>query len=134
MYRDSEHAPEKFVMLNDMKTYPGGCHCGKIRFEADFDQLESALSCNCSLCSKRGALLAFVPAAQLRLIQGDNELTDYQFNKKLIHHTFCKVCGVASFGRGSDGKGNEMVAINVRCLDDVDIESLKINHYNGKDA
>lgn len=116
-----------------MKTYTGGCHCKAVRFEVDIE-LKDVMECNCSLCSKRGWLLTFVPLSAFRLIQGEDILTDYQFNKKMIHHTFCKVCGTASFGRGSDGKGNDMVAINARCLDDVDLSSLSVTKYNGKDV
>lgn len=115
------------------KTYTGGCHCKKVRFEVELG-LESVMSCNCSICSKRGWLLAFAPKAAFKLTQGEDELTDYQFNKHLIHHLFCTTCGTASFGNGSDGSGNESIAINVRCLDDVDIDSLTVTKYDGKNA
>ena len=59
------------------------------------------MSCNCSICQKRGALLTFVPAAQFKLLSGEDELTDYQFNKKIVHHLFCSHCGVGSFARGN---------------------------------
>ncbi len=115
-----------------MQTYTGRCHCGAVQYEVDIEKLTDVLSCNCSICSKRGWLLTFVPTAHFRLTLGADMLTDYQFNKKMIHHTFCKVCGTASFGRGSDGSGNEMVAINVRCLDGVDVKSLTVTEYDGK--
>lgn len=73
------------------------------------------------------------PKSAFRLISGEDMLTEYQFNKKVIHHTFCKVCGTASFGRGKDPAGNDVFAINVRTLDDVDVSALTINRYNGKD-
>jgi hypothetical protein len=98
------------------------------------EPLSSVMSCNCSLCSKRGALLAFVPASQFRLLSGEDSLTDYQFNKKVIHHLFCKVCSVASFGRGAGKDGTPMIALNTRCLDNVDVNTLTLNHYDGKNA
>ena len=58
----------------------------------------------------------------------------YQFNKRVIHHLFCSQCGVASFARGRGPDGKEMVAINVRCLDGVDVASLKLTPYDGKNA
>ena len=116
-----------------MKTYTGGCHCTAVQYEVDIESLVGVISCNCSICSKRGWLLTFVPTTSFRLKSGEDNLTKYQFNKKLIDHLFCKTCGVASFGKGKDGDGNEMVAINVRCLDDVDTSSLTINEFNGKD-
>lgn len=94
--------------------------------------VEKALSCNCSICEKRGTLLDFVPEAKFKLLSGESNLSDYQFNKKVIHHLFCKTCGVASFGKAVAPDGSKVVAINVRCLDGVDISSLKIQHYDGK--
>lgn len=114
-----------------MHTYTGGCHCQNVRFEVDIENLTEAMTCNCSMCSKRGWLLTFVPLSAFRLLTGEDEVTVYHFNKKLIDHTFCKTCGTASYGKGSDGNGNEMVAINVRCLDDVDLSTLKVNEYDG---
>lgn len=115
-----------------MTTYTGGCHCGAVQYETDIETLNAVISCNCSLCSKRGWLLTFVPASQFRLLKGEESLTEYQFNKKIIHHLFCNICGTASFGRGMGPDGMEMAAINVRCLDGVDIDSLTIQKYDGK--
>mgnify|MGYP006170693691 CR=1 FL=1 len=39
-------------------------------------------------------------APQFTLLKGDDALTDYQFNKHIIHHNFCSVCGVGSFAHG----------------------------------
>lgn len=109
----------------------GGCHCGKVRYEVDM-HIENAISCNCSVCLKRGTLLDFVPESNFKLLKGADDLADYQFNKKVIHHLFCKTCGIQSFGRGTNPKGDKMVAINVRCLDGVDLSNLKIQNYDGK--
>jgi hypothetical protein len=84
------------------------------------------------MCSKRGGLLAFVPAENFKILSGEGDLTDYQFNKKVIHHLFCPTCGIFSFGKGVGPDGKEMVAVNVRCLDDVDAEGLKVVKYDGK--
>jgi hypothetical protein len=113
------------------KTYTGGCHCGKVRYEVAMS-LDRIISCNCSICSKTGTLLAFVPADQFKLLSGENNLTDYQFNKKVIHHVFCSTCGVRSFARGKGPDGAEMRAVNVRCLDDVDVSTLTPMQFDGK--
>jgi hypothetical protein len=52
----------------------------------------------------------------------------------MLHHLFCTTCGTASFVSGTDDTGSESIAINVRCLDDVDIDSLTITKYDGKSA
>lgn len=115
------------------KTHSGGCHCGAVRYEVDTD-LSGAITCNCSICQKSGAILTFVPGARFRLLSGAESLTDYQFNRKVIHHLFCKVCGVRSFGRGTGPDGAEMAAINVRCLDDVDLAAVPVTAYDGRSA
>ncbi len=116
--------------MPEAKTYTGGCHCKKVRYEVTAD-LASTVSCNCSICTARGLIIAFVPAQQFKLVSGQG-LTDYQFNKKHIHHLFCPTCGVESFATGKDKKGNETYAINVRCLDDVDIAALKPALFDGR--
>ena len=96
--------------MAETKTYTGGCHCGEVRFEVTTD-LSSVVACNCSICQKRGALWSFVPAEHFALRAGDEDLKDYQFGKKTIHHLFCAQCGVGAFSRGKtpkrrgDGRG-----------------------------
>lgn len=109
----------------------GGCHCGAVRYEAEID-LSNAIQCNCSHCEKRGLLLSFIPAGQFRLVSGEDQLVDYQFNKKIIHHLHCRVCGVESFSRGTNKNGEPTVAINVRCLDGIDLTLLTFTPFNGK--
>jgi len=116
--------------MAETRTYTGGCHCGAVRYEVE-TALEPVISCNCSICRKRGSLLTFVGADNFRLAGGEAPLTDYQFNRKVIHHLFCPTCGVASFGRGTGPGGAEMVAINVRCLDDVDLDALRVRPFDG---
>jgi hypothetical protein len=117
--------------MPETKTYTGGCHCGEVRFEVTTD-LGSVTACNCSLCQKRGALWSFVPSEQFGLRAGAEDLKDYQFGKKTLHHLFCGQCGVGAFSRGKNPKGDEMVAVNVRCLDDVDIAALTPTPFDGR--
>ena len=75
--------------MADMRTYSGSCHCGRVRYEVA-TALSPVLSCNCSICQKRGYMLTFVPRSAFELISGENDLTDYQFNRKVIHHLFAR--------------------------------------------
>ena len=117
--------------MSELKTYQGGCHCGAVRYEVQM-QLGKAIECNCSICSKKGSLLAFVPASQFKLVSGEGVLTDYQFNRHIIHHLFCSKCGIASFSRGKSPDGTDTRAINVRCLDDIDLSKVERVFYDGK--
>ncbi len=117
--------------MPEAKKHTGGCHCGKVRYEVTTD-LATVIQCNCSICSKRAHLLTFVPKDQFKAISGEGSLTDYQFNKHHIHHLFCSACGVGSYATGTNPEGKAMVAINVRCLDDVDIGTLSPIAFDGK--
>lgn len=118
--------------MAESTTYSGGCHCGAVRYRVTTEPLRSALTCNCSICSKTGTLLAFAPEAQFDLVRGRDVLTDYQFGKKRIHHLFCARCGVRSFARGTGPGGANVVAINVRCLDGVDLGALTLKPFDGR--
>src|SRR6185436_12215857 len=115
----------------ETRTLTGGCHCGRVRYEVTTD-LATVIDCNCSHCSKRGLLPTFVTPDKFKLLKGDG-LTDYQFNKKMIHHFRCPDCGIESFARGTAPGGKEMVCVNARCLDGVDVADLKLTPFNGRD-
>lgn len=118
--------------MTEAKTYTGGCHCGAVRYQAALDLSQPVISCNCSMCGRAGTLLTFVSAQQFTLLSGEDSVTDYLFNKHAIHHLFCKVCGIKSFARGKRQDGGDMVAVNARCLDDVDLAQLTIKSFDGK--
>lgn len=110
--------------------YQGSCHCGKIAFEVEGD-LYAVKECNCSLCRRLGALRWFVPRNAVRFSTPESNLSSYQFGKKRIHHYFCSTCGCAPLGGGTHN-GIEMLSINVRCMEGVDLSTLKVKQVDGK--
>ena len=112
------------------KTYTGGCQCGKVRFEAQAD-IGEVIASNCSRCRKLGGLLSAVAMSDLKLVSGENEMTEYQFNKHAIHHQFCKTCGIQPYAYGKGPGGKDMVMLNVRCLDGVEAEQFKVKKFDG---
>ena len=113
------------------QLYRGGCHCGAVRYEVTAD-LDQTMTCNCSRCQKLGWILTFTPAQNFTLLSGADELTDYQFGKKNIHHLFCSTCGIESFARGASPDGAEMIAVNVRCLEGVEPSALTPKQVDGR--
>ena len=123
-----------------MSLYHGGCQCGAVRFSAELS-LEQPVICNCSRCRRLGSVLVFAPVAGFTVAavaasvgwglcsqfvaslleeSGAAELSDYLFNKQVIRHRFCRICGIESFSEGRMPDGTAMVAVNVNCLDGVD--------------
>jgi hypothetical protein len=73
--------------------YDGSCHCGKVAFEVE-GELNGAMACNCSMCSRKGSLLWFVPREHLHLLTSEEAIGTYTFNKHVIKHRFCRTCGI----------------------------------------
>jgi hypothetical protein len=125
-----------------MKTYQGGCHCKKVRYEVTLDLVPPVLECNCSHCQAKGMLLAFTDAENFKLLsgepaspelqRGEDALTEYRFNTEKIAHLFCSTCGVQAFGRGHKKDGSPTVAVNVRSIDDIDLSVLHRMPVDGK--
>ncbi len=111
--------------------YTGSCHCGHVAFTIE-GTIDGALACNCSICRRKGSLLWFVPRAQLRLTTPEDHAASYVFNKHVIRHRFCPRCGIHPFGEGTDPKGNAIAAINLRCIEEVDLDAIPVQHYDGR--
>jgi hypothetical protein len=116
-----------------VSKHRGSCHCGAVKYTVELDTNAPTICCNCSMCGRSGTLLQFVTPDHFRLEHGETNLTDYKFNKHVVHHMFCKTCGIKSFARGQGPKG-PMIAINMRCLEDVDVSALNLTHIDGKYA
>ena len=114
-----------------MALYHGSCHCGRVRFEVEA-QITRLSRCNCSICTKKGALNLRVGPEQFRLVAGEDALTLYQFNKQIAKHYFCSTCGMHSFSRPRAAP--DQYTINVNSLDDFDLatENPEIGAFDGQ--
>lgn len=108
----------------------GSCHCGNIAFEAE-GEFDKAMECNCSICRRKGVLLAFVPRTQFQMTTPVENLSTYRFNKHIIAHHFCANCGTSPFSEASMPDGTEMTAINLRCVPEIDLKALVVTEYDG---
>ena len=75
----------------------------------------------------------FVPIGAMTLLTPPEKMSTYLFNKRVIKHRFCPVCGIHPFGEAVNPKGEETAAINVRCLEGVDLSALKVQLFNGRE-
>jgi len=117
-----------------MKTYKGSCHCGAVRFEADLDLEQPSYRCNCSICRRNRFWPAIARAGGLRVLAGQEMLTEYVFNTKKNQHFFCKVCGVRPFGVGNETPMGKMYGVNIGCLEGVteaELSRIPITYVDG---
>ncbi|XP_017974214.1 PREDICTED: centromere protein V isoform X1 [Theobroma cacao] len=112
-------------------VHNGGCHCRKVRWHVLAPTSVVAWKCNCSDCSMRGNTNFVVPHERFELL-GDSKgyLTTYTFGTHTAKHTFCKVCGIASFY--TPRSNPDGIAVTLRCLDPGTLSDVEIRHYDGK--
>lgn len=111
--------------------YKGSCHCGRVSFEVA-GEINSALACNCSICQRKGSLLWFAPREALHLLSPEDAASTYTFNKHVIKHRFCPTCGIHPYGEGVDPHGKAIAAINIRCIEDIDLAAIPVKHFDGR--
>src|SRR5688572_11840357 len=116
-----------------MQTYNGSCHCGAIRFSFQSETITEGLSCNCSFCERRQALmLPFMLAPeQLEIEVTGDALACYQFGNKVAKHYFCNKCGIYPFHETMRKPGHYRV--NLGCIDEIDSFTLPRTVFNGRD-
>lgn len=113
-----------------MTIHKGGCHCGRIRFEVDAPEDLEVNECNCSICRMTGHLHLIVRKDEFKLLNGQDDISNYQFNTGVAKHYFCRNCGVRSFyvpRSNPDG-----YSVNARCLDPGTVKSLSVDTFDGQ--
>lgn len=117
--------------MNLKSTHPGSCHCGRVRFEVDLpDGLVDPRHCNCSMCRRRGAVVATATLDGFRIITGAKDLAMYQFNTNTAKHFFCSTCGIYTHHQRRSNP--DLYSFNVGCLDGIDPFALReVTVYDG---
>lgn len=73
-----------------------------------------------------------MPRAHFELKNDAEALRSYRFHTHRIEHRFCVHGGTQPCAYGTDVSGAEMAAVNVRCLEEVEIAALKRQPYDGR--
>ena len=109
--------------------HKGSCHCGRVTFGLRAD-LGAVVECNCSLCSRKGALWHGTDCSHFEVLTGEDDLVLNQFGTMTAKHYSCRHCGISTFSRPRLAPSAWVV--NVRCLEGVDISSLKTDAFDGQ--
>lgn len=114
-------------------TIKASCHCGKVKFELN-DEPKWLTECNCSICSKIGALWAHSDIENITISMPEDGTIRYIWGDKGIAFHSCKNCGNSTHWENL-GKGDDLhMAVNMRMLDPKDIANIKIRHFDGADS
>jgi hypothetical protein len=115
-----------------MRKYAGSCHCGAVAFEIE-TELDQVNVCNCSICTRRNAVMHRVPPERFRILRGEDMLTLYTFNTGTAQHYFCRNCGIYTFHKPRSAP--DQYTVNVFCLEGVDkdvVAGLAVNRFDGR--
>lgn len=108
----------------------GGCHCKKVRFEAEVPRRVEVLDCNCSICAATGFRHLIVPHSDFRLLSGEDALTSYRFGTGAAIHLFCATCGIKSFYQPRSHPG--AWSVNLNALDDASGLEIRVRAFDGR--
>ncbi|WP_124095598.1 GFA family protein [Burkholderia gladioli] len=112
-------------------SYEGSCHCGRVTFRVQGEPA-GAMACNCSICRRKGSLLWFVPREDFELLTPERDASSYRFNTHVIRHRFCPACGIHPYADGAAPDGRPMTAVNLRCIEEIDLDAIPVTHYDGR--
>lgn len=111
--------------------HKASCHCGTVQYELSLPNgLDDPRRCDCSMCRRRGAIVASVKLDGIKILTGADKLSLYQFNTKTAKHYFCSVCGIYTHHQRRSNPSE--YGYNVACLEGVNPFKLKnIPTYDG---
>ncbi len=114
------------------ESHSGSCHCGAVRFSFQGEAITKGLRCNCSICSRKGAMMSqqLIPEDELKIEAKEGALGLYQFGQKTAKHYFCKECGIYTFHETARKPGH--FRVNLGCVDGVDTFALEADVFDGK--
>ncbi len=125
--------------MTRLSKYQGSCHCGRVKFEIETD-VDHARVCECSICSRRGALIHRVAEEHFKLLTPVSELTLYQWGSQTAKDYFCPNCGILPFRRPSALTASERVAgkapftgwaVNASCIEGLDLSAIPRRRVHG---
>lgn len=115
--------------MTERMTVQAACHCRRVRFEAVLvDGLNTARRCDCSFCRMRGAVVVSADSDGIRILEGEDALTEYRFNTGTAKHYFCAACGIYTHHQRRSNP--RQFGVNVACIEGVspfDFREVPVN-------
>ncbi|KAL1511836.1 hypothetical protein AB1Y20_005121 [Prymnesium parvum] len=117
-------------------SHRGGCHCGRVRFEARAPAELVVWDCTCSDCRMRRNLHFVLPAHKLKILDspsgedGAAALAEYRWGTGVARHLFCARCGICPFYRPRSNPDGW--AVTFQCLDPGTVSAVEVRTFDGQ--
>lgn len=101
-----------------LELHRATCHCGAVELLLELPNgIEDPRRCDCSICRRKGAIVASVPLSGIKVLKGNEVLKSYQFNTHTAKDYFCSECGIYTHHQRRSNP--EQYGYNVGCLEGV---------------
>jgi hypothetical protein len=91
------------------------CDCGAVVLELAADPAEIN-DCQCSWCQRLGALWAYYPTDQVRVLPGPEATSVYLRGARRLEFHRCKVCGLTTHWVNVDSTNGKKMGVNARLM------------------
>ena len=102
------------------------CHCGAVKLEISHAP-ETVTDCNCSICRRYGALWAYYPLSEVRVV-GPTRF--YMWDDREIEFHHCETCGCITHWTPVDLARNRM-GVNVRMMNLEVLSKARVRRLDG---
>ena len=111
----------------------GSCHCGGVTLDVPHAP-EWVGSCNCSICSKLGWVVAYYPDGPRAEtpVEVEGETRVYVWGDRCIGLHHCPTCGCITHWR-TLGEDFGKMGVNARLLDGFDLAKVEIRYLDNAD-
>ncbi|UKZ94678.1 uncharacterized protein TrAFT101_009530 [Trichoderma asperellum] len=113
-------------------VYHGNCHCGRYCFQVSAPNITSAISCTCSLCTKKGYLWLVPAEGSFTVVRDEGCLTEYRTST--LADKFCNYCGSGVVGKHLSGSLQGQFLINIRTLREPYVNPFKLESISTTSA
>ena len=99
------------------------CHCGEIEIQINLKkEINELMRCNCSMCKRKGTMVATIDRKDLKVVKGQDKIKTYQFNTNVAKHHFCSECGTHTHNLRRSNPNT--FGFNVGCIDEIEPDRL----------
>ena len=109
------------------------CHCGKVKIQIP-NSTEKVTSCNCSVCTRYGALWAYFEPINVTVNCDKDALGSYSWGDKTIEFKHCKSCGCITHYTPTDCGNKDRMAVNFRLVPANILKSVKIRYFDAAET
>jgi hypothetical protein len=110
-------------------TLEASCHCGAVQLEIKTPP-QSVTDCNCSICRRYGALWAYYPPKDVRVIAQAEAIQAYRWGDQSIEFHRCTTCGCVTHWTAVTADADRL-AVNARLMEPEVLRPLRVRKLDG---